>query len=311
MNILHLKYAVEVARCGSINKAAEKLYVEPPNLSRAIKGLETSLGVTLFERSARGMVLTSDGEVFIRYAKNIMQQIDAVEELFSKGPVGKKRFSVSVTRTSYIADAFTSFSEKLDSDSRIELYYKETNSMRTIKNVISDDYKLGIIRYAENYDKYYTSMLDEKGIAYEIVAEFNYMLVARSDSPLAVKKKISYNDLEGYIEVAHADPFVPSLPFAEVKKEELPDNTSFRIFVYERASQLELLSENPKTFMWMAPASESLLKRYGLVQRPCGENKRVYRDVLIRKKDYKLTELDNLFISELYKSKKKIFRNIH
>ena len=76
MNILHLKYAVEVARCGSINKAAEKLYVEPPNLSRAIKGLETSLGVTLFERSARGMVLTSDGEVFIRYAKNIMQQID-------------------------------------------------------------------------------------------------------------------------------------------------------------------------------------------------------------------------------------------
>ncbi len=311
MNILHLKYAVEVARCGSINKAAEKLYVEPPNLSRAIKGLETSLGVTLFERSARGMVLTSDGEVFIRYAKNIMQQIDAVEELFSKGPVGKKRFSVSVTRTSYIADAFTSFSEKLDSDSRIELYYKETNSMRTIKNVISDDYKLGIIRYAENYDKYYTSMLDEKGIAYEIVAEFNYMLVARSDSPLAVKKKISYNDLEGYIEVAHADPFVPSLPFAEVKKEELPDNTSFRIFVYERASQLELLSENPKTFMWMAPTSESLLKRYGLVQRPCGENKRVYRDVLIRKKDYKLTELDNLFISELYKSKKKIFRNIH
>ena len=62
MNLLHMKYAVEVARTGSINQAAEKLLIGQPNLSRAIKELESSLGVTIFKRSAKGMKLTPDGE---------------------------------------------------------------------------------------------------------------------------------------------------------------------------------------------------------------------------------------------------------
>ena len=84
MNLVHLKYAVEVAETGSINKASEKLYVSQPNLSRAIKELEASLGVTIFDRSAKGMVLTPDGEVFVRYARSILRQVDAIEEVFSK-----------------------------------------------------------------------------------------------------------------------------------------------------------------------------------------------------------------------------------
>ena len=62
MNLIYMKYAMEVAACGSINKAAEKLYIGQPNLSRAIKELEASLGVAIFERSPQGMRLTSDGE---------------------------------------------------------------------------------------------------------------------------------------------------------------------------------------------------------------------------------------------------------
>ena len=65
MNILHLKYAVEVAKAGSLSKAAEALYMNQPNLSRAIKELEASLGITLFVRSARGMVPTPEGEEFL------------------------------------------------------------------------------------------------------------------------------------------------------------------------------------------------------------------------------------------------------
>jgi len=85
MNLVHLKYAVEVAETGSINKASEKLYVSQPNLSRAIKELEASLGVTIFDRSAKGMVLTPDGEVFVRYARSILRQIDAIEEVVQQG----------------------------------------------------------------------------------------------------------------------------------------------------------------------------------------------------------------------------------
>ena len=116
MNLVHLKYAVEVAETGSINKASEKLYVSQPNLSRAIKELEASLGVTIFDRSAKGMVLTPDGEVFVRYARSILRQVDAIEEVFSKGTTEKKKFSISVPRASYVTDAFAEFSKLLDKD---------------------------------------------------------------------------------------------------------------------------------------------------------------------------------------------------
>ena len=82
MNLVHLKYAVEVARCGSINKAAENLYMGQPNLSRAIKELENSLGITIFQRSSKGMVLTPEGEGFIAYAQKILRQVDEIEELY-------------------------------------------------------------------------------------------------------------------------------------------------------------------------------------------------------------------------------------
>lgn len=307
MNLLHMKYAVEIAEAGSINKAAERLYVGQPNLSRAVKELEASLGVTIFDRSSKGMFLTPDGELFIRSAKNILNQVDAVEKMFHKDTVRKKRFSISVPRASYVADAFAKFSKLLESDGEVEIFYKETNSMRTIKNILQEDYKLGIVRYADTYDKYYKSMMDEKGLACEMVTEFRYMLAVGRESPLAEKEAVTYNDLQEYIEIAHADPFVPSLPFAEVKKEELPDNIRRRIYVFERASQFELLHQNPDTFMWVSPVPQELLDRYGLMQRPCDENRRMYKDVLIRKKEYTLTDLDNMFISELCKAKRTVF----
>ena len=150
MNLLHMKYAIVIAETNSINKAAELLYVGQPTLSRAVKELESSLGVTIFERSAKGMFLTPDGETFIRYAKTVLRQVDAIEEMFKKGRVSKKRFSVSVPRASYIAEAFAAFSKLIGKDTQAEIFYKETNSMRTLRNVLQENYKLGIVRYAEN-----------------------------------------------------------------------------------------------------------------------------------------------------------------
>ncbi len=304
MNLMHIKYAVEIASTNSINKAAETLYVGQSALSRAIKELEASLGVTLFERSAKGMFLTPDGEIFIRYAQTVLKQVDDIEKLFSGGSVSKKRFSISVPRASYVSDAFTRFSLQIGKNDSVELFYKETNSMRVIQNILDKGYRLGIIRYAKNYDQYYKTMLDEKGLDYELVAEFRYVLVMRKDSPLSALDNITYEDLENYMEIAHADPYVPSLPLSQVKKEELPDNVKRRIFVFERCSQFELLGQNPDTFMWVSPIPQQLLERYGLIQRNCTENKREYKDVLIHRKDYTLTDLDNRFIEELVKTKR-------
>ena len=302
MNILHMRYAVEVAKRGSINKASEKLMIAQPNLSRAIKELEADLGIVIFDRSAKGMVLTAAGEEFLGYARKIINQSDSVDRLYKEGVSDKQTFSISVPRACYISDAFSRFSMVL-TDKPAEIFYKETNSKRTLNNLLRSDYKLGIVRYAADYEKYYQTMLEENGLVGEQITEFHYVLLLQKNSPLAQKSELHFTDLKPYIEIAHADPFVPSLSMAEVKKAELPDDIERRIFVFERASQLDLLAENDQTFMWVSPVPQKLLDRYGLVQRDCSDNRRSYKDVLVHRRNYHLTELDLLFIKELMRSK--------
>lgn len=304
LNLLHMKHAIEVAKAGSLSKASETLLIAAPNISRSIKELEADLGITIFDRKQNGMKLTPEGEEFINFAKGILDQIDEVERFYKIGSAKKQKFSISVPRACYISEAFAKFSRSLSKDAA-EVFYKETNSQRTIHNVLKNDYKLGIIRYAENYSKYFKSMLEEKGFQYELVTEFTYSLIMSTDNPLAKKEKITFDDLADYIEIAHADPYVPSLPFSKVMKEELPDNINRRIFIFERASQFDLLSLNPETFMWVSPAPKSLLDRYHLVQRECADNQKVYKDVLIYKNGYKLSKLDQQFITELCEAKRK------
>lgn len=92
---------------------------------------------------------------------------------------------------------------------------------------------MGILRYASNYDKYFKEMLTEKGLVWELITEFRYVLAMSKEHPLA-KREVLSMDLKPYIELHHADPYVPSLPLSVVKKEELPDETERRIFVFER-----------------------------------------------------------------------------
>lgn len=307
MNILHMKYAVAVADAGSLRKASEEFLIAQPNLSRSIKELEGDLGITIFDRTARGMTLTPEGEEFITCAKEILKQIDAVEMMYkSKTPI-KQRFSISVPRASYISYAFANFSKSIAA-APAEIFYKETNSSRAISNILEADYRLGIIRYAQNFDRYFKNMLEEKGLASELIAEFQYLLLMRKDSPLAGMKTITREDLKKYIEIAHADPYVPSLTFDAVRKEELSGDIDRRIFVFERASQFDLLSENPNTFMWVSPLPDKLLERYGLVMRKCEGNDRTYRDVLIYRSGYRLTALDKQFITELCMAKRQCIK---
>ncbi len=304
MNLMHLKYAVEIAKVGSINRAAENLCMGQPNLSRAIKELEVSLGITIFERTSKGMAATAAGEEFLSYAGNVLKQIDEIENLYKTGNARKNEFSISVPRSSYISHAFSNFSKHLGEEP-CEIFYKETNALRAIKNILETDYHLGIIRYGAAHDYYFKEMLEEKGLNYEMVTEFSYRLIMSKKHPLANKDDIRFDDLPPYIEIAHADPYVPSLPMAAVKKDELPGNIDRRIYVFERASQFELLSENSETFMWVSPVPNEMLDRYGLVEKKCADNTKKYKDVLIYKKSYKLSDLDKKFITELCNSKRK------
>lgn len=294
-----------VSETGSISKAAEKLYVAQPNVSRAIKELESDLNITIFERNSKGMIVTPEGEQLIHYAKRILRQIDDMEKIF-KYQKKKNVFSISVPRASYISDAFVEFSKCLNNIDNAEVYYKETNAYRVINNVINEEYNLGILRYYINHDRYFKDIIEKKELKCELINQFKYVLIFNKNSALAENKEIHYSDLKDFIEIAHGDPYVPSLSTNELVKTELSEEVSRRIFVFERASQFELLANNEETFMWVSPVSKRLLDRYGLVQKECIDNTKEYKDLLIYRSNYKLSKLDQEFITKLCESKRNI-----
>ena len=128
-----------------------------------------------------------------------------IEKMYKSGIPAKQKFSISVPRVSYISNAFARFSNSINASSA-EIFYKETNSSKAIKNILTSDYRLGIIRYAANYDKYFKASLEEKGLSYELIYEFHYVLIMSKENPLAKKDEIHYSDLKPFIKIAHADP---------------------------------------------------------------------------------------------------------
>lgn len=299
MNLLHLKYAVEVEKTRSINKAAENLFMGQPNLSRAIKELEESLGIVIFNRTTKGISPTAQGEEFLNYARNILSQVSKVESIYRDSKHHIKRFSISVPRASYISQAFVNFVDKIDNAENFEFTFKETNSMRAINNILHADYNLGIIRYQTKFESNFAKLKTEKGLKSKKLFEFSSAVVMSASHPLADKTDLSIADLENCIEIAHDDYYIYSVPQTEVKKEELSDLIKKRIYVFERGSQFDLLCNVDNTFMFASPLPQKILDRYGLVQKKCINFEKVYNDVLIYKKNYQFSELDKLFLAEL------------
>lgn len=118
------------------------------------------------------MTVTPEGEGFLRYAQKILSEIDSLEAMYKNGMKVKQKFSISVPRACYISEAFAKLSKMIKPDNPAELFYNETDALHVIKNILENDYSLGIIRYAEKYDKYFREMLEEKGFVHELVTEF-------------------------------------------------------------------------------------------------------------------------------------------
>lgn len=147
MNTQHLKYAVEVERTGSITQAADNLYMAQPNLSKAIKELEDTLGISIFRRTSKGVVPTEKGAEFLVYAKRILTQLEKVEALNLPRTESRQSFGVSVPRVSYIAKAVTRFVASLDPERELDVNVQETGALETIAQVAEGQFNLGVVRY--------------------------------------------------------------------------------------------------------------------------------------------------------------------
>lgn len=301
MNTMFFKYAIEVDRTHSITQAAENLFISQPSLSKAIRENEEVLGYNIFERTSKGVIPTKQGEEFLKYARNIVSQLDNMEKIGNPGGRDVQRLSVSIPRGSYIAQGVCDFVVSLDRGHGIDVDVKETNSVDTVNNVFEGRNNLGIIRCKSSYEQYFLDYLDRKQLKHEQIWEFEYLALMSEKHGLAACEEVKYEELKKYIEIVHGDMSVPFLRGTEHERAE--EHNSRKIYLYERCNQFELLSGIPETYMWVSPVPEKMLSRYGLVQRRCSVPDHKYKDLLIYPQNYKFTETDRIFIDKLYAAK--------
>jgi DNA-binding transcriptional LysR family regulator len=297
---------VEVERHGSITKAAAALYMGQPNLSKAIKEMELEVGIPIFKRSAKGVVPTEKGQEFLQYAKAIIVQMDKMESLYKETGDSRIDFQLLLPRASYITYAFTEFMNKLPLTELVDIKFKETNSLDAINSIVECDCNMAIIRYELAQEDFFTSLLSEKNLKSQEIWTYDYVVLMSERSPLAKYPSISENRLGEYIEVMHGDNAVPNVSAALQKKSTRMKCQKRHIFVFERGSQFDILSSMPNTFMYVSPIPKEVLKRYGLVQRPCADVKHTHRDTLIYQSSYRISRTDQLFLEEL----DKVIKNI-
>lgn len=272
-----------------------------PNLSKAMRELERELGFIIFNRSANGVKPTEEGSEFLYYAKNIISQMNAVSRISQRVGSEKLKYKISIPRGSYIVDGFTSFVSELELENGMEITVNETNDLGTISNVADRGYNIGIIRYPVTDEDYYVTMLKNNHLAYETIWEFEYVLVMSEDHPLATKSEITVEDLLKYTKITHGDIQLPHDKHTSTgEKKATPQNL---IYVYERGSQFDLLTNVPTTYMWVSPIPQNLLKKNRLIQRKCSMADNLYKDVMIFRKDYHINEYDKLFQKKLYEAK--------
>lgn len=281
MELQQLRNAVEVAACGSITKAAKKLYMGQPNLSKSIKELEAEIGKPLFARTAQGVVPTASGEDFLRYARSILEQMDSLTAMYRPQEEEDLHLSVYVPRASYVAVSFAHW-EHEHAKGNFQLKYRETNSMAILQAVEKGDADVGIVRYHRQHQEYFQSLIVSKGLHGDNLWEFSMMLLFHKDHPLAAHREIPYHELAQYPEIVHGDltPVLPPEALPDIPSD--PSSGCGKIAVFDRAGQFDALRSIPGCYMWVSPMPREILEQQGLVQRPC-RSAGFYRDAVVWK----------------------------
>lgn len=307
MNTLHFKYAVEIEKTRSITQAAENLYMAQPNMSKAIKELENTLGITIFRRTSKGVIPTEQGMKFLEYAKQILIQIDNMEAIHSPDKAQKQKLKISVPRSCYIATAFSELAAGFDSSGDIETYLRETNAIQTISDVSEEGYDFGIIRFNTAYEKYFMDCLAEKGLDSQFLWEYEMLAVMSSGHPAAEQKNIRYSELCGnYTEIVQGDDEIPYLSPSVTRLSENTAENHRRIYVFDRGSLFDFISSVPNSFTLDSPIPDDICGRYGLVQRKCAYDGNRYRDLLIHSAAHRLSEPEIQFVNKIYEVRNRI-----
>lgn len=197
MTLQQLNYVITISECGSLNKAAEILYVAQPSLTGAVKELEKELGITIFNRSGRGVTLTNDGTEFLLYARQVYAQYKELLEKYGKAGNLKKKFGVSTQHYSFAVKAFVEMVKTFDT-SKYEFAIRETKTKEVIDDVSTMRSEIGILYLSDFNRKALLKILSSQQLEFHSIIHCKPYVYLWKGHPLVKQKSITLPELQQY-----------------------------------------------------------------------------------------------------------------
>ena len=197
MTLQQLKYAVTVAECGTISAAAEKLFISQPSLTTAIRELESEMGVTIFSRTNRGVIVSREGEEFLGYARQILSQAQLLQERFSGRGQGEKRFAVSSQHFNFTVLAFSRLVQNFRGP-RYSFHFRETTTYEVLEDVSQLRSEVGILALNEDNERFLRRMFGKLGLEFTELKRVQAELFVSAEHPLAGRRFVTVEDVSPY-----------------------------------------------------------------------------------------------------------------
>lgn len=285
MKIQQLEYIIAIAQAGSITAAAKNLHQAQPNISIALRDLETEIGMQIFWRTPNGMVLTPEGETFLLRAKDIVESMQTLESDYTNRTNNSVSLKIASARSSYIASVIGEWIKTISSENKINISIMGVMTNGVIDCVGSGKADTGIIRVPKGQLDVYIENLTNRKLSYKKLMDFKMELLMRHDNPLAQYDDVPFDELKKYTEIVHGDDEINLFGRTFINKEYENDNDHNRIFVHDIGNKIVLLDTLPNTYMWTAPTtSGNIIAPDYLVTRKCSYANIDISDIVIFKK---------------------------
>lgn len=197
MTLQQLRYVIEVAKTGSMNVAAKQLFVSQPSLSMAIRELENDVHISIFERTTKGVVITAEGEEFLGYARQIINQVELLEDKYIEAGQIKKKFGVSAQHYSFAVKAFVEMVKGFDMD-KYEFAIREARTHDVIHDVVTGKSEIGILYTNEFNEKVLNKIFKDNQLEFIHLFTCQGYAYLWKNHPLAGKKVIALEELQDY-----------------------------------------------------------------------------------------------------------------
>lgn len=197
MKLQQLRYVVKVAECGSITEASRRLFVSQPSITALIRDLENEMGVHIFERTNKGVIVSEEGETFLGYARQVLDQADLLEGKYKGESEQVPHFSVSCQHYSFAVNAFVDVIREFDA-ARYDFTLREEQTHEIIEDVAHMKSELGILYLSEHNREVIERMLAANELVFEgLFCAAPHVFVC-ADHPLADHASVTLEDLEDY-----------------------------------------------------------------------------------------------------------------